>query len=89
MYKAGEKHKHTTEWGEEMEQFHTVETTEGEKFRLLQFVKVTKKSGETVEGQIIYIDEDSFEIVPQHTPMETIYFEEIEYIGDVDDNYKH
>lgn len=82
MVKAGDKYIDIFEWGS-VRQYHTVEQN-GNKFKLFDMVKVTTKTGKTIEGEINSINEKSMFILtnPSLLKMSTksIKYEDIENI---------
>ena len=62
MIKAGDKYLDRFTWGD-LEQFHCIEVGE-KKFKLFDIVKVTLNDGRVITGEIGYIGEASFDILP-------------------------
>ncbi len=78
MIKAGEYHKDKFTWGE-AEQYHSVEM-EDKKFNLFDVVKVLLNDGRTICGEIGYIGENSFDILPEGEPARNISFKDVKDI---------
>ena len=79
MIKAGDKYIDKFTWGE-VEQFHSVEVEE-KNFKLFDVVNVILNDGKIITGEIGYIGEFSFDVLPVGENAKTLCYEEVKDIN--------